>query len=248
MATIGIPLRYSRLEDGRCILYIGEQIRKTIQNAGGFILPIVQVQNVDYCDTKFNEFPSLTKEEKDSIEKYLNMVDGVLFPGGHKITPFDVYLLNRCIEKNIPTLGICLGMQLMSCHNEKFKVYPNESAINHFQEQEQGFMHKVRITKNSKLFEIIQKEEIEVNSFHKYHVTVENDYVPTAISEDGYIEGIELPNKQFHIGIQWHPEISYDFDENSKKIINFFIKECDLYYEKKINGVKRNGTNKKNHR
>ena len=31
----------------------------------------------------------------------------------------------------------------------------------------------------------------------------------------------ELKDKKFNIGIQWHPEISYDFDENSKKIIEF---------------------------
>ena len=32
---IGVPLRYSHLEDGRAILYIGERIRRTLQNAGG---------------------------------------------------------------------------------------------------------------------------------------------------------------------------------------------------------------------
>ena len=32
MAVIGIPLRYNRLEDGRCILYLSERLRRTIQN------------------------------------------------------------------------------------------------------------------------------------------------------------------------------------------------------------------------
>lgn len=52
MLIIGIPMRYNHLVDGRCILYLGERIRRTIQKAGGFVLPIVQVQDVDYCDTK----------------------------------------------------------------------------------------------------------------------------------------------------------------------------------------------------
>ena len=135
MPIIGIPLRYNHLPDGRCILYLGEKVRRTIQKAGGFIIPIVQIQDVDYCDTKYNEFKELTDEEKNTINQYLEMVDGVLFPGGHKITPFDKYLLEKCIEKNIPTLGICLGMQLMSCNGEEFKVYENNTEISHFQEK-----------------------------------------------------------------------------------------------------------------
>lgn len=226
MVKIGIPLKYHHLDDGRCILYLGERTRRTIQLAGGFVIPIVQVQDVDYYDTKFNEYRELSELEKKSIDNYLDMVDGVLFPGGHKITPFDVYLLRRCIERDIPTLGICLGMQLMSCYNEYFEVYRNESDINHYQDSDLGFAHKVLIKKDSTLYKILEKEELMVNSFHNYHVSIDNQYIVTANSEDGYIEGIELPNKKFHMGIQWHPEISYEFDEDSKKIINYFIEVC----------------------
>ena len=226
MSIIGIPLKYHHLDDGRCILYLGEKIRRTIQKAGGFVLPIVQVQDVDYYDTHFNEFSELTDKEKNEIDEYLNMVDGVVFPGGYKITPYDVYLLKRCIERDIPTLGICLGMQLMSCYGEDFKVYPNDSYINHFQESDFGFSHKVFIDKKSKLYEILGEEEIMVNSFHRYHVSVHNSYVVSATCEDGYIEGIELPSKTFHVGVQWHPEISYDEDDNSRKIIDYFLSVC----------------------
>jgi len=227
MANIGIPLRYSKLEDGRNILFLGEKIRRTIQKAGGFIIPITQVQDVNHLNTKFDEYKELTEEEKRTIEKYLDLVDGVIFPGGHKITPFDFYLLKRCIERKIPTLGICLGMQLMSCFGEDFKVYPNDTYINHVQEDDDSLSHKVTIKKGTKLYEIIGQEEIEVNSFHKFHVEVNNIYNVSAVSEDGYIEGIELPNEEFNIGVQWHPEISYDFDDNSKKIIDTFIKTCE---------------------
>jgi len=226
MVKIGIPLKYHHLDDGRCILYLGERTRRTIQLAGGFVIPIVQVQDVDYYDTKFNEYKELSELEKKSIDNYLDMVDGVLFPGGHKITPFDVYLLRRCIERDIPTLGICLGMQLMSCYNEFFKVYRNESDINHYQDSDFGFAHKVLIKKDSTLYKILEKEELMVNSFHNYHVSIDNQYIVTANSEDGYIEGIELPNQKFHIGVQWHPEISYEFCKDSKKIIDYFIDVC----------------------
>lgn len=226
MIRIGIPLKYSHLEDGRCILYLGEKIRRCFQKADALIIPIVQVQDVDYCDTKYNEFNKLNDKEKDSIEKYLDMVDGVVFPGGNKITPFDKYLLERCIDRDIPTLGICLGMQLMSCYKDDFQVFKIESSINHFQDSDDILTHKVSIDKESILFKILKKEEIQVNSFHKFHISENEHFKNISYSEDGFIEGIEMPNKKFIVGIQWHPEISYNFDDNSKMIIDYFIDIC----------------------
>ncbi len=226
MVVIGIPLRYSHLEDGRCILYLGEKVRRSFQKVDAFILPIVQVQDVDYADCKYDEINELTDKEKEDVDKYLDMVDGVVFPGGFKTTKFDQYLLERCIERDIPTLGICLGMQLMSSYKSNFYVYPNESEINHKQENDDVLTHKVIVNKDSYLYKILEKDEIMVNSFHRYHVGTNDYFDVSARSEDGYIEAIELKGKKFVMGVQWHPEISYDFDDNSRKIIDYFIDIC----------------------
>ena len=226
MKVIGIPLRYQHLEDGRCINYLSEKLRLTMQKAGAYVFPIAPVQNVYYIDTRGKDFLPLTEEEKEVIEKSLDYIDGMLFPGGNKFTPYDRYLLERCIEKDIPVLGICLGMQMMSCFKKDVNLIKNESDINHKQESDEELTHKVRIKKDTLLYEIIGSEEIMVNSFHNYHALENNLFNVCAISEDNIIEGIELNDKKFVLGIQWHPEISYEFDLNSKKIIDEFIRRC----------------------
>jgi len=224
MPVIGVPLRYAHSDDGHPILYLAERVRRVFQYAGADVYSIVPVQNVDYINTKGNEFPELTVEQKAIIHRNLDLCDGVFFPGGIKFTPYDRYLLEVAIEKKIPVLAVCLGMQMMSCYNEEVKLEANEGDVLHNQKNDDlSLVHEVSILKDSKLYEILGKEKIMVNSFHNYHATSNHVYRTVATSSDGQIEALEYPGETFNLGVQWHPEISYEFDENSKKIIDAFL-------------------------
>ena len=242
MAIIGVPIRYDYSKDeNKPIMYIFDSLRRAIQKAGGDIFLIIPVQDVDYLRTKNSDIPSMSEEEKEKIIKSLEICDGLLLPGGSKFTNFDRFILDYAIDNDIPTLGICLSMQMMSCYNEEVKLVRNDTKINHNQSDDDVFCHSVIIEPDSKLFSIVGKRKILVNSFHNYHATENCIYRVVARSIDGIIEAIEHPYCRFNIGVQWHPERSYDSDDNSKKIIDKFIEEANIYRKSKLeNKVKQN--------
>ena len=46
----------------------------------------------------------------------------------------------------------------------------------------------------------------------------------TAFSNDGLVEGFELENKKFVLGLKWHPELM--LDDNTDNIFKCFIEAC----------------------
>ena len=226
---IGIPLRYEDDKKGVSISYVYESMRRSVQKLGGDVMPISPVVDTDSYKTRFSEFPELTEENIKSLNRFLDMCDGLILPGGIKLIPTDLYILEYAIKKQIPVLGICLSMHMMSCYQEeKVEMEKNdENGINHDQGVDEIYKHKVKIDKNSLLYHIIGEEEIEVNSFHKYHATPNSIYKTVAYSEDGLIEAIEFPSKVFNMGVQWHPERMIDYDEPSRKLMEYFINETE---------------------
>lgn len=230
--VIGVVPRYKKLEGDTNIVFISETVRRTLQKRGAKVELIMPVQDINNIDTKTEDFKEFSLEEQKDIDEIMSKCDGLLIPGGSKSTPYDRYLLEKAIEMKIPVLGICLGMQVMSFYDEEIELNDIEDN-NHYQESDDELSHKVRINTNSKLYEILGKEEIEVNSFHKRRVLGNHIYKTVATSPDGVIEAIEYPTKTFNLGVQWHPEISYNFDDNSKLIIDTFINEAKKYKDSK---------------
>ena len=87
------------------------------------------------------------------------------------------------------------------------------------------YVHNIKLNKESKLYKIINENNINVNSRHKY-CAKNTKLSVSALSDDGLIEAIELSNHKFFIGVQWHPESTIKFDKNSQKLFSYFIKCC----------------------
>lgn len=163
--------------------------------------------------------PSLNDEvcNFEELKKIIDICDGFILQGGTSPTKYDIEIVKYIYEKDIPTLGICLGMQTMSLAFNGLIDYignnEHSSSLN--------YVHNITIDPNSKLFSIINSNNIMVNSRHVERIS-KTDLDIVAISNN-IIEAVEDKNKNFFIGVQWHPETIY-YDIYQKKLIGAFFK------------------------
>ena len=88
-------------------------------------------------------------------------------------------------------------------------------------------VHKVSAIQDTPLHSILKTPEIGVNSYHHQAIKDLSPYLkPMAVAKDGLIEEIYMPDKQFICAVQWHPELSYQIDSNSKILFKTFVSEA----------------------
>ncbi len=129
-------------------------------------------------------------------------------------------------------LGICRGIQFMNVlgggtlYQDILKEHPSD--IVHHQEPPYDVpAHEVRILQETPLSELFCSEKIEVNSYHHQAIKEMGDgFLSMAISPDGLVEAIYKPDKKFVWAVQWHPELSFRRDENSRRIFERFVESC----------------------
>jgi len=88
--------------------------------------------------------------------------------------------------------------------------------------------HSVKISPGSKLNQIIETEDLLVNSHHHQAIdTLGADLVSTAWSADGVIEAFEDPRPdRFVLAVQWHPEMGWQNDLVSQRLFNSFVAQA----------------------
>ena len=191
---IGIIMRKSFSESNKKIEIIYDDIILAVINSGG--IPIGITNN--------------------NINLYIDIIDGLILQGGDDIDNDNLNIIKIVKAKDIPLLGICLGMQEMAYY-DKGILY---DIVNH----NGDIFHMININKNSLLYKILKKEKINVNSRHKSAV-MNTKLDISSYSDDFIIESIEDNSKKFYLGVQWHPESIYN-DINMKKIFDYFINIC----------------------
>lgn len=176
------------------------------------------------CDNSCIPLGILLDFKSDIYKNLIDKCDGIILQGGNDHYFLDDDIIKYIHKKNIPTLGICLGMQIMgNAFNGKIKSL---DKFNH--DSKNDYVHTVKVDDNSLLFKIINKKEFLVNSRHKDNI-IKTDLNISAYSEDNIIEAIEDNSKDFFIDVQWHPETIIN-DEISRKIFDSFFDKVKSYH------------------
>jgi putative glutamine amidotransferase len=166
-------------------------------------------------------------------EQTLELIDGLLLAGGADIDPasygqpahpetqdtvperdaFEIALTRAAIERDLPVLGICRGMQLI---NVALGGTLTQDLPEHLGHQEHrrvlgsfdGSDHEVDVVEGTLAMRVIGAAQHGTKSHHHQGVDRLGDGLSVSATSpfDGVVEAVELPQHAFVLGVQWHPE------------------------------------------
>ena len=210
------------------VAQVSANVVNFVNSVGATPISILPTNVDEFHKSDKSNLKKPTIEELEKLKNVLRMCDGIIKPGSYFFFPYQEEIYKYSLRYNIPYLGICNGLQLMSRCIDKSKMERNNSDIYHT-----STFHEVDIEKNSLLYKIIGKDKIVVRSFHNYHVPSTTHFLVNARSSDGYIEGMENTDSLFNLGVQWHPEANLH-DEDSVKLFESFIDAAKVYVKKRL--------------
>lgn len=193
-------------------------------------------------------------QDKGTLKTIMTRLNGLILSGGPDINPryykeqplnglgeiddeldhMELAAARMAYRLDLPILAICRGIQALnvSLGGNLYQDLSNQvdGVINHLQKADKSVnTHTVTITAGTRLSEVFRKKKIWVNG--KHHQAVKDPapgIVVSATAADGVVEAIEDPSKQFVVGVQWHPEGTWESDLNSKRLFKTFVKAAGV--------------------
>lgn len=203
-----------------------DEIRYLIVKNGGIAITLLPTEaTLKFNDNDIKDDTVLSDEEKSELYRQIDLCDGFILQGGLYSANYEIEMAKRIIDLDKPLIGICAGFNniLRALGTDVIEDKTKSHDI-----YDRNYRHKVSIIRGTKLFDLIGREEFEVNSIHSMIAPKEKvlDYAKiSSISYDGLVESIELDNKKFVIGLKWHPELMLE-EEFTNNLFNKFIEEC----------------------
>ena len=213
-------------------VYVNEDYVRAVEKAGGIpiILPIVH--------------------DEAGIRKQAGLCSGIIMTGGQDLHPkcygeearqglgnvnlavdeYQMKLLKAALAEEMPVLAICRGHQVLNavCGGTIYQDLAEmpAPALKHVQDSKRyEVAHKIDIHADSILWSMLG-DSAWVNSYHHQCVKkVGEGLRVTARSSDGSIEGLELADREFVVGVQWHPEM---MASNADEMLCLFRRLIDV--------------------
>jgi putative glutamine amidotransferase len=158
----------------------------------------------------------------------LDLLDGLILSGGGDIDPaaygaekgpetigarperdrFELALARRSLERDMPVLGICRGMELLNVALGGTLEQELPEAQVHLHTPGQFTDHEVQLEPGSLAAQAVGAEQVSVRSHHHQGIgdlgeglVISGHSVP-----DGIVEAIEVPDRRWVLGVLWHAE------------------------------------------
>ena len=182
-------------------------------------------------------------KERHTIVAFVDHIDALLFSGGPAVMeglngtlPSDLpgpdsqrlltdrWLLEAALNRKLPLLGICYGMQLLNAYfgGSIFADADQQCGLSKTHSEKRGGTgHPLLIEKNSHLASIFGSESLDVTSRHIQAIEcVAQPFTASAKAPDGIVEAIESLDGRM-IGVQFHPEA---MSEKMKPLFDYLVR------------------------
>ena len=182
----------------------------------------------------------------DGVEETLDAIDAVVFTGGSDLDPefygeqaqpetigvvrmrdeAELALLRAALERDMPVLGICRGIQVL---NVGLGGDLDQHLEGHRHDPPGEFLaHDVAIEPNTRLAEMLGERTTVMSHHHQGIKRLAPGLVETARADDGLLEAVEAPDRRFTVGVLWHPEAGQD-----ARLFETLVAEAARYREER---------------
>jgi len=156
----------------------------------------------------------------------------------------DELLLQDAYNMRKPVFGICYGMQSLNVWRTGTLDQSLPPGVNHKAGRSVTQAHRVQVEPASKLAAILREGGalsaenqlvMPVNSSHHQAAEVVGDGLRLVAwcPDDGVKEAVEGTSPdQFVLGVQWHPERTYDSEPASRAIFAAFIRAATQWHQR----------------
>lgn len=203
-----------------------DEIRYLIVKNGGIAITLLPTEpTLKFNENDIKDNTILSDEEINELYRQIDLCDGFILQGGLYSSNYEIEMAKRIIELDKPLIGICAGFNniLRAVGTDVIEDKTKSHDI-----YDKNYRHEVTVIKETKLYDLLNKDKYSVNSIHSMIApkeNVENYAKISSISYDGLVESFELSNKKFVIGIKWHPELMLE-DEFTEKLFKEFVEKC----------------------